>query len=301
MKCINCGFESNDKFCPMCGTKLSQAFNTAPANNDSDGSAFAYPNGAETNPYQQAVPQQSAPYQQPNQGMPAPQQYSPYPYHEPQPKQSGNTLSIILSIIVCIVVVAGTVINIVSSALYKNSLTDLLTGMNDYYDSVYEEPYYEDYKTNEDKTIYSMNEDVSFEYGKIRFVKMEITKDNFEFDEDSRECALTFEIENTTDEYVELSVPSIQLCKKGGHYYEDAYEWLYDDFKSSNTDDFGVFSLDAGEKKSFVTYFKVPTDVNDFSMMLDLYDYDYIYNFVCYFEASLTQNDTQSASPQKNN
>ena len=30
MKCLNCGFESNDSFCPMCGTKLPEAFTGQP-------------------------------------------------------------------------------------------------------------------------------------------------------------------------------------------------------------------------------------------------------------------------------
>jgi len=278
----------------MCGTKLSEASNTPQVGviSSEDGPTAYYVN-TEPNPYMQtnqgaSAPQQSTPYPQPNQGMPTPPPYAPYPTTQVTQSKTSNSVAIILTIILSIVIIAGAVINIISSIIYKNSVMDLLDNV---YEDIYEEPYYEDYKTNEDTNIYAKNESVEFKYGTIKLSDIEITKDNFEFDEKYRECKLSFEIENTTDKTIELSVPSIQLCPVGDDYYEECYEWLYDDYEVTESE-YGILTLDAGKKKTFVTYYKVPTDVNDFSIMFDLCDYDYIYNFVCYFEASLTQAET---------
>lgn len=302
MKCIKCGFESNDSFCPMCGTKLPEAVNTAPeveqigVISSEDGPTAYY---TSNNPYHQAqqsvpTPQQGMPtpppYPYPPQGMPTPPPYAPYPPQPPQPKKSGNALHIVLAIIVCTVIVVGTVINVVSSISYKSSILDIFDDVYDSYNEAYDDLYYNDYATDEDDTVHPMNEASDFKYGSVTLTNIEITKDKFEFDDSIRECAFTFEVKNTTDEKVEFYVPSAQVCSAGDDYYMDCYEWLYDDYEnaSPNYD----FTIEAGETKEFVTYYKVPADVNDFSIMFNIYDYDYAYDFYCYFEASIPQDET---------
>jgi len=291
MKCIKCGFESNDSFCPMCGTKLS-------ANNEqqigvisSDDGPTAYYN--EVNPYQQAQP--SAP--PPQQSMPTPQPYTPNPQQAQQSKQSGNTLPIILSTIVCTVIVLGTVINVVSSISYKNSIMDIFEDAYDYDDYYYDSPYYADYLADEDTTVHPINEVSEFKYGKVKLTNIEVTKDKFEFDDSICECAFTFEIENTSEEALELATPSVQVCAKGDDYYEECYEWLYDDYEISDSY-YSDFIIEAGETKKFITYYKVPTDESDFSLMFNLYDYDSTLDFVCYFEASLPQAETTAPATE---
>lgn len=295
MKCFNCGFESNDTYCAMCGTKLKDNEPQIVVISSEDGPT-AYYTSAETNPYQQTHNTPPTPPQ----GMPTPQQYSPYPVQEVQTKKSGSALPTILAIIVSTIIVIGVIINIISSIVYKSSILDVLNDINESPENYSDDSFYEDYNTDEDSTIYSMNQPVTFKYGTIKFTEISITKEKFEYDENYRECKLTFEIENTTEKTIQLSTPSIQLCQKGDDYYEDCFEWLYDDYDSSNSD-YAEFKLNAGETKTFVSYYKIPNTITDFSLLVDLYDSEFTYDFICYFETSLPQTETTAPATQKDN
>ncbi len=284
MKCIKCGFESNSSFCPMCGTKFPEEVNTTHENSpqfgvisSEDGPTAYY---TEFNPYQQT--NQGAPI--PPQNIPTPHQYAPYEPEMPQSQKSGKALPIILSIIVSIVIIVGAVMNIISPLLFDVGY------IVEHYDNS-DDSFYDDFQTDEDPTIHSINEPIEFKYGIVTFKGIEITKDKFEFDENCKEFKLTFEFENPTDEIIELAVPTVQFCPADGDYYEDCFEWLYDDYETPDNE-YSEFTLGAKEKKTFVTYYKVPNDVKDFNISLDQYDLDYSYNFICYFEASLTQAET---------
>ena len=324
MKCLNCGFESNDSFCPMCGTKLPEAFTDQPENpphivviHGEDGpTAYYFDTNDNSNPYQQTnqtapFPPQGMPTPQPytqypqgvptpppytqySQGVPTPPPYAPYPPQAPQPKKSGSALPAVLSIIVCAVIVIGTIINIVSSIFFKESVFDFIEDTYDSYaDSIYE-PIYENDTFYEDPEIYPMNEAVNFKDGTITLKSAEITKEKFQNDDSVYECAFTFDIENTSDETITFSVPTINICPEGSDYYEDCYEWLYDDYE--NSDEEYDLRVDAGETKSFVTYYKIPKEDKNFSIMCDLYAYQY--DFMCYFEASLAQAETTVATTE---
>lgn len=285
MKCIKCGFEARGSFCPMCGTKFPEDINTTPDKSpqigiisSEDGPTAIYTN-TEFNPYQQT--NQSAPVIP--QSIPTPNQYAPYEPQMPQPQKSGKTLPIVLSIIVSIIIITGILVNILSSVLFNSEYISEPIDDND-------NSSYEELDTNEDTTIYSINKPVQCKYGNITLKGIEVTKESFEFNEDYKECKLTFELENPTNKAIELSVPTIQLCHTGDDYYEDCFEWLYDDYESANED--YSLTLGANETKTFVSYYKVPNYVNDFSILFELFDFDCESNFICYFEASLANTET---------
>ncbi len=122
MVCPNCGFESDNKFCPMCGSKIPEqpiktvADTSAEINNQTDfNQVYPTQNFSKTPvtapypapPYNSEVPE----------GMPLPQ------YENSKPKKSNSTiLAIVLTAIVLAVIAAGIVISIYSHFTYNKSI-----------------------------------------------------------------------------------------------------------------------------------------------------------------------------------
>ena len=179
MKCPNCGFNCDDKYCAMCGTKMpeqvvnsnSNPYESAPINNNNFqseninqpntpdfGAGFGNPN-----PYNQPQPpvnnansypnnfQGSAP-NMPQGRMPVPPAYPAPPQYSNVPKKKSKALPIILTCLIAAVIVAGAVISVYSACTYNKSIiTDLFGENSENYDDLYiDNEYYPDTEYIED-------------------------------------------------------------------------------------------------------------------------------------------------------
>ncbi|MGN1432474.1 MAG: DUF5067 domain-containing protein [Ruminococcus sp.] len=177
MKCPNCGYNCDDKYCAMCGTKMPEKpvntnpnpYESAPANNNFQPESFNQPNNADfnsgfgyNNPYTQPqtpVNNPNAYYQpqppvndtnpfqndfqsgapnMPQGGMPVPPAYPAPPQYSSAPKKKSKALPIVLTCLIAAVIVAGAVISVYSACTYNKSIiTDLFGDNSDYYDDYY--------------------------------------------------------------------------------------------------------------------------------------------------------------------
>lgn len=266
MKCLNCGFESNNPFCPMCGAKTAeqdtpQAENTENTNPEAvnpyfDNTQQEIPVYSQQNtpPQPPVYPQQNAapqpPYPQPN--MPVPPVYTP-----PAEKKPSKALPIILSSIIIAVVIAGVVISICSSYMFNRSIMDVLTetdsSYDDNYDDYYDDYIVDDYNTITDDTLYKKGEIAKYDTFNLTLKDAKIS--DMVSDESMQMCSFTFEIENTSDESRTFYQPWAELKFNNIKDSDNCtYEWLYDDIKL--TDNYDLV-LDAGEKVEFTMHYRI--------------------------------------------
>ncbi|MGN0509541.1 MAG: hypothetical protein ACI4GX_09900 [Ruminococcus sp.] len=170
MKCPNCGYNCDDKYCAMCGTKMpEQVVNTNPnpyenspvSNNHFQPDNTNQPNNADfnadfgnTNPYNQpqAPENNTNTYNQPQMpinntnsyqndfqggapnmpqgGMPVPPAYSAPPQYSNAPKKKSKALPIVITCLIAAVIVAGAVISVYSACTYNQSIITDLFGDN---------------------------------------------------------------------------------------------------------------------------------------------------------------------------
>ena len=298
MKCLNCGFESNNPFCPMCGAKTVEQ-DSPQAENSQNTNAEA------VNPYlnntQQEIPVYSQPnvppqppvYPQPN--MPVPPQYAP-----PAQKKPSKALPIILTCIIIAVVIAGVVISICSSYMFNRSFFESLTKMDytyedDYYEPIIDDGYYEpiiddSYNTYTDETIYVKGEIAKYDTFNLTLKDAKISELNF--DDSMQMCSFTFEIENTTDESRTFYQPWAEFdFNSTKDAYSCTYEWLYDDIKLTDN---GDLVLDAGEKVEFTMHYKISKDSTpSYTLVLNVTDATdlKVYDVYSSFTVDLTTED----------
>lgn len=274
MKCTNCGFECDNLFCPMCGTKMpeqnteqvetnvSAQYSEQPQNNDpAMENPYQMPQGFGNNQYgaDPVAPAQQVPvYPQQNilpyQGMPVPPQY------EPCAKKSGKALPIVLSCIIVAVIIAGTAICVYSSYAFNKSIIDVLSDVtsSDYVVSDYYDAPYDNYSTYYDETIRKTGEASEFDDFKITL--KEIAYENgMTSNADSQVYSLKFEVENTSDNAITFYEPyaDIYSDEEKTIFINDC-ELLYCDIKMNENYE---FSIDAGEKAEFTMYYKISKDI----------------------------------------
>ena len=165
MKCHNCGFETDSKFCPMCGTPASI--------NDTDNNK----------PSVDTVPKQSKPDIQENisntnmnnnaqdftsfESATTPQPIAQNPQSayfqktQTEKNSKAKVLTIVISSVLAVVILSGVIINIVSSGFDK-SLTKTLSNMSEdsfedvdsikFYSEMYGQPYKIGEKVNMDSS-----------------------------------------------------------------------------------------------------------------------------------------------------
>ena len=305
MKCPNCGYNCDDKYCAMCGTKLpEQPVNTnpnpyenAPANNNFQPESFNQPNNAYFNsdfgnpsPYNQpqAPVNNANPFQNdfqsgapnmPQGGMPVPPAYPAPPQYNSAPKKKSKALPIILTCLISAVIVAGAVISVYSACTYNQSIiTDLLRDNSDNYDDYYiEEEYYPD--TTEyidDVETHKIGETKELSDCKITLTKFERDKSADESKTGSSRTKFVFEIENTTD--IELTPHSI-WCDATNANGGTSIEWLSDNLETDDDILSDYIVIEPNEKKELTFNFSIPNNVEKVYLDLNFYGFGDKYEY----------------------
>lgn len=303
MKCPNCGFNCDDKYCAMCGTKMPEQvvnpnqnpYESAPINNNFHPENFNQPNTPDfsagfgnPNPYNQPQPplnnansypnnfQGSAP-NMPQGGMPVPPAYPTPPQYSNAPKKKSKALPIILTCLIAAVIVAGAVISVYSACTYNKSIiTDLLGENSENYDDLYiDNEYYPDTEYIEDAQSHKIGETKELPDCKVTLKKVEKDKSAEESKTGNSRTKFVFEIENTSDEYITLN-----------YIYCDAYntdpytylEWLSNNLDSDeySTD---YVSLDPNQKKEITFDYSVPNDAEKVELCLSFTGYKDMYEY----------------------
>lgn len=303
MKCPNCGFNCDDKYCAMCGTKMPEQvvnpnpnpYESAPINNNFHPENFNQPNTPDfsagfgnPNPYNQPQPplnnansypnnfQGSAP-NMPQGGMPVPPLYPAAPQNINAPKKKSKALPIILTCLIAAVIVAGAVISVYSACTYNKSIiTDLFRENSDNYDDYYvDDEFYPDTEYIEDAQSHKIGETKELPDCKVTLKKVEKDKSAEESKTGNSRTKFVFEIENTSDKYITLN-----------YIYCDAYntdpytylEWLSNNLDSDEYSTYYV-SLDPNQKKEITFDYSVPNDAEKVELCLSFTGYKDMYEY----------------------
>ena len=303
MKCPNCGFNCDDKYCAMCGTKMPEQvvnpnpnpYESAPINNNFHPENINQPNTPDfsagfgnPNPYNQPQPplnnansypnnfQGSAP-NMPQGGMPVPPPYPAAPQNINAPKKKSKALPIILTCLIAAVIVAGAVISVYSACTYNKSIiTDLFRENSDNYDDLYiDNEYYPDTEYIEDAQSHKIGETKELPDCKVTLKKVEKDKSAEESKTGNSRTKFVFEIENTSDKYITLN-----------YIYCDAYntdpytylEWLSNNLDSDEYSTYYV-SLDPNQKKEITFDYSVPNDAEKVELCLSFTGYKDMYEY----------------------
>lgn len=306
MKCPNCGFNCDDKYCAMCGTKMpeqvvnsnSNPYESAPINNNNFQSEnINQPNTPDfsagfgnPNPYNQPKPpvnnansypnnfQGSAP-NMPQGRMPVPPAYPAPPQYSNAPKKKSKAMPIILTCLIAAVIVAGAVISVYSACTYNKSIiTDLFGDNSD--DHYIDDEYYPDTEYIEDVETHKISETKELSDCKVTLTMMEKDKSADESKTGNSRTKFVFEVENTTDEYITLTYIYCDATDADGN---TSLSWL-----SNNLQNDDIYSdyivLEPNEKKELIFEYSVPNDTEkiwlDLSFNSDGDKYEYSGTFV---------------------
>lgn len=305
MKCPNCGFNCDDKYCAMCGTKMSEQvvnpnpnpYESAPINNNFHPENFNQPNAPDfgagfgnPNPYNQPQPpinnansypnnfQGSAP-NIPQGRMPVPPAYPAPPQYSNAPKKKSKALPIILTCLIAAVIVAGAVISVYSACTYNKSIiTDLFGDNSD--DRYIDDEYYPDTEYIEDVETHKISETKELSDCKVTLTRVEKDKSASESKTGNSRTKFVFEVENTTDEYITLTYIYCDATDADGN---TSLSWL-----SNNLQNDDIYSdyivLEPNEKKELIFEYSVPNDTEkiwlDLSFNSDGDKYEYSGTFV---------------------
>ena len=305
MKCPNCGFNCDDKYCAMCGTKMPEQvvnpnpnpYESAPINNNFHPENINQPNTPDfsagfgnPNPYNQPQPplnnansypnnfQGSAP-NMPQGGMPVPPPYPAAPQNINAPKKKSKALPIILTCLIAAVIVAGAVISVYSACTYNKSIiTDLFGDNSD--DHYIDDEYYPDTEYIEDVETHKISETKELSDCKVTLTRMEKDKSADESKTGNSRTKFVFEVENTTDEYITLTYIYCDATDADGN---TSLSWL-----SNNLQNDDIYSdyivLEPNEKKELIFEYSVPNDTEkirlDLSFNSDGDKYEYSGTFV---------------------
>ena len=310
MKCPNCGFNCDDKYCAMCGTKMpeqvvnsnSNSYESAPINNNNFqsgninqpntpdfGAGFGNPN-----PYNQPQPpvnnansypnnfQGSAP-NMPQGRMPVPPAYPAPPQYSNAPKKKSKALPIILTCLIAAVIVAGAVISVYSACTYNQSIIADIIGDNSYNSNDYhvDEEIYPDTEYIDDVETHKIGETKELSDCKITLARVEKDKSADESETGNSRTKFVFEIENTTD--IKITPYSI-WCDATNANGGTSFEWLSDNLETDDDTFSDYIVLEPNEKKELIFEYSVPNDTEkiwlDLSFNGDGDKYEYSGTFV---------------------
>ncbi len=300
MKCPNCGFNCDDKYCAMCGTKMPEQvvnpnpnpYESAPINNNFHPENFNQPNTPDfsagfgnPNPYNQPKPpvnnansypnnfQGSAP-NMPQGRMPVPPAYPAPPQYSNAPKKKSKALPIILTCLIAAVIVAGAVISVYSACTYNKSIiTDLFGNNSD--DHYIDDEYYPDIEYIEDTQTHKIGDTKELSDCKVTLTRMEKDKSADESKTGNSRRKFVFEIENTTD--IKITPNSI-WCDATNANGGTSFEWLSDNLENDDIySDYIV--IEPNEKKELTFSFSVPNNVEKVYLDLNFYGFGDKYEY----------------------
>lgn len=310
MKCAGCGFECNEKYCPMCGAKMPEHidYNANPYAADVDNNAAEKNySSVNTNPYNinvnppysnnQHTFNNSNPIQSnyvngqpnPNQGCVPPYSVNTNPMqmnampnqYACPPKKKGKVFPIVIISIVIGIVLAGAILGICSAFMYNKSIADSFVN-GDSYDSGYDDMYYDDYSDTElieDYSVYKINETKELPNCEIALKKAERVEGVNTAEEGNSRMTVTFEIKNTTDRYVVLDYIGCDAYETSDLKYPEYYfEWISDNLTEEST-----FELEPNETKELTIDFSVPNSVENMDLDLNITSYQDNYDYYGYF------------------
>ncbi len=285
MKCSNCGFESDGKFCSNCGAELPQNDVKNPnVNNEfTDRPDLNAPNPADNAGWGEFDTSQPQSRQDSRQNENA---YQPPVYAQP-PKKSktlpvllGSIIGLILIVIVAVVLILVAVYD--KGFLKSDKESETSSGSYDYLPEDFADSYkiYGDYGK-----LHETDEVFECPVGKVSLTDVKVTNEELS-DEDYCVYAVTFEFENTTSQPLCLDVYSSVLEIESFEYCDDA-EYLYTDADTKMHGNNG-YVVKAGETIKFVEHYKALkdgeevvlefylTEVKDFDFEIDImYDVDF--------------------------
>lgn len=274
MKCPNCGFESNENFCQMCGTKMIEDIQQTPP----EPMAPPMPTGNENNPFfnepqQNSEPMFNNPYTQPNQYRPnynqAPQSQPPYPdfsqamppQNHPQPQVPKKKTNVALIIIICIIstiIVAGLFIGIYSTASSNKNIID------EFLSDDFNEDYY---NTITDSELHKLGEYSEFDTFKVTLKnvkKSDIQNKN----NDTVRTDFTVEIENTSNNTISFYYVNLEpISIYGDEFDYTSSEWLNEDINYNNNNE---ISIKPSEKFEFSVRYAVSNDIETIGAEVNL-------------------------------
>ena len=277
MKCPNCGFNCDDKYCAMCGTKMPEQVvnsNSNPYNQPQPpvNNANSYPNN-----FQGSAPNM------PQGRMPVPPAYPAPPQYSNAPKKKSKALPIILTCLIAAVIVAGAVISIYSACTYNQSIIADIIGDNSYNSNDYyvDEEIYPDTEYIEDVETHKIGETKELSDCKVTLAKVEKDKSAEESKTGNSRTKFVFEIENTTD--IKITPHSI-WCDATNANGGTSFEWLSDNLETDDDTFSDYIVLEPNEKKELIFEYSVPNDTEkirlDLSFNSDGDKYEYNGTFV---------------------
>ena len=305
MKCPNCGFNCDDKYCAMCGTKMpeqvvnsnSNSYESAPINNNNFqsgninqpntpdfGAGFGNPN-----PYNQPQPpvnnansypnnfQGSAP-NMPQGRMPVPPAYPAPPQYSNAPKKKSKALPIILTCLIAAVIVAGAVISVYSACTYNQSIIADIIGDNSYNSNDYhvDEEIYPDTEYIDDVETHKIGETKELSDCKITLARVEKDKSADESETGNSRTKFVFEIENTTD--IKITPYSI-WCDATNANGGTSFEWLSDNLETDDDTFSDYIVLEPNEKKELIFEYSVPNNIEKVYLDLNFYGFGDKYEY----------------------
>lgn len=296
MKCPNCGFNCDDKYCAMCGTKMpKQAVYTNPNpyesssayNNNFQPENINQPNTPDLgagfgnpNPYNQPQPPVNNANSYPNipqNGMPVPPPYPAPPQYNNVPKKKSKALPIILTCLIAAVIVAGAVISVYSACTYNQSIIAGIIGdnsnnSNDYY---VDEEIYPDTEYIEDVETHKIGETKELSDCKVTLTRVEKDKSAEESKTGKSRTRFVFEIENTTDEYMSLTDVYCDAMNADDH---TSLDWLSDNLPVNGNGEYFI-ALEPKEKKEITFDYSVPNDAKKIWLDLQFFGNRGKYNY----------------------
>lgn len=301
MKCPNCGFNCDDKYCAMCGTKMPEQvvnpnpnpYESAPINNNFHPENFNQPNTPDfsagfgnPNPYNQPKPpvnnansypnnfQGSAP-NMPQGRMPVPPAYPAPPQYSNAPKKKSKALPIILTCLIAAVIVAGAVISVYSACTYNKSIiTDLFGNNSD--DHYIDDEYYPDIEYIEDTQSHKIGDTKELYDCKVTLTRVEKDKSASESKTGNSRRKFVFEIENTTD--IKITPNSI-WCDATNANGGTSFEWLSDNLENDDDTFSDYIVIEPNEKKELTFSFSVPNNVEKVYLDLNFYGFGDKYEY----------------------
>ena len=229
MKCQNCGYEFNGKYCPMCGTENETTINNVNTANTQPMPQQNVQQNLNPNAVNQAgqdfphldsngINQQTVQYQNAN--------LSQQSILQPEKKSKAKIATIVIASVIATVVFAGIVINVVSAGFDKSIIGTLMGFSNEVENTSQENAFMaEQYGAK-----YKIGEKAKMNSSSVKIKSISVVDEDETYDalpiSDSICISVLAEIENKTDADVSFeSVFRVQPTDDMSVYFDEIYSY----------------------------------------------------------------------------